>query len=360
MNGPRAFTPTILKVRISTLFTLYAWRLRHHSVQELIAGIGIAIGVALFFGVLVANTSVTSSESQLIHAVVGSARLQLSARSSAGFDERIAQRMRELPGVEVAAPVLRLDAAIIGSRGRRQTIQLIGVTPALAGLGAPAAKDVGVAELLLSGGVGLPSSVATAIGVEINEKVTVLANGEAHTATVRGVLGSQVIGPVASSPVAVALLGEVQHLTDLSGRVTEVFVRPRPGSESQVARELRVFAAGRFDVGPADREIRLLAQAATPSGQSTTLFAAISAIVGFLLALNAMLLTVPERRRFVAELRTQGFGPHQVILVISFYALILGTVASTVGIVVGAVLARTVLTKSQATLPSPSRSAPTQ
>jgi putative ABC transport system permease protein len=336
------FTPTILRVRVSTLFALYGWRLRRHSVQELFAGIGIAIGVALFFGVLVANTSVTSSESQLIHAVVGSARLQLTARSSAGFDARVAERARELSGVEVAAPVLRLDAAIVGPRGRRQTIQLIGVTPALAGLSAPATKDVGVAELLLSGGVGLPSSVAGAIGAEINDKVTVLVHGETHTATVHGVLGTQVIGPAASSPITVALLGEVQRLTDLPGRITEVFIRPRPGSESQVARELRALAAGQLDVGRADSETRLLTEAAAPSSQSTTLFAAISAIVGFLLALNAMLLTVPERRHFVAELRTQGFGPRQILLVLASHALILGVAASTVGIVVGTVLAHTV------------------
>jgi putative ABC transport system permease protein len=342
MSKRRAFTPTILKVRVSSLLTFYGWRLRSHKVQELFAGIGIAIGVALFFGVLVANTSATSSESQLIHAVIGSARLQLSARSSAGFDARLVERVRELPDVEEAAPVLRSDAVIVGPRGRRQTIQLIGVTPALAGLGAPAAKDASVAEGLLSGGIGLPSSVAGSIGAEINDNVTVLANGEVHTAKVRGVLGSQTIGPVASSPVAVALLGEVQRLADLPGRVTEVFVKPRSGSESAVAAELRTLAAGQLDVEPADNEIRLLSDAAGPSGQSTTLFAAISAIVGFLLALNAMLLTVPERRRAVAELRTQGFGPRQVLLVLGTQALILGIAGSTVGIVVGAVLARTV------------------
>jgi putative ABC transport system permease protein len=342
MSKRRAFTPTILRVRVSTLLALYGWRLRRHKVQELLAGVGIAIGVALFFGVLVANTSTTNSESQLVHAVTGSARLQLSARSSAGFEARLAQRVRELRGVEVAAPVLRLDAVVVGPNGRRQAIQLIGVTPALAGLGAPAAKDASVAEGLLSGGIGLPSSVAGTVGAEINDNVMVLANGEAHTAKVRGVLGSQVVGPVASSPVAVALLGEVQRLTDLLGRVTEVFVRSRPGFEFTVAAELRRLAAGRLDVEPADSEIRLLSDAAGPSGQSTTLFAAISAIVGFLLALNAMLLTVPERRRFVAELRTQGFGPRQVLLVLGSQALILGVAASTVGIVVGAVLARTV------------------
>ena len=73
--------------------------------------------------------------------------------------------------------------------------------------------------------------------------------------------------------------------------------------------ELRVLARGRIDVTPADNELRLLDQAAQPNAQSTTLFAVISAMIGFLLALNAMLLTVPDRRRFIAELRTQGFAP---------------------------------------------------
>lgn len=332
----------ILRIRVSTLLVLYGWRLRRHGVQELLAGVGIAIGVALAFGVLVANTSVTSSESQLIHGVIGSARLQLVARSSAGFDETIAQRARELPGVAVAAPVLRADAAIVGPTGKRKTIVLIGVSPALGGLGSQATKDLPVAELLLSGGLGLPSSVASAISTETGEPVRVLADGEEHTMKVRGVLGSQAIGQVSASPIAVALLPVVQRLTGLPGRVTEVFVKPNRGAESQVARELRGLAAGELDVEPADNEIRLLTQAAGPGGQSTTLFAAISAIVGFLLALNAMLLTVPERRRLVAELRTQGFGPRQVLLILGSQAVILGACASAVGIVLGAVLAHTI------------------
>ncbi len=341
MRRQGLLTPTILGVRVGALFALYGWRLRRHAIQELLAAIGIATGVALFFVVLVANTSVTNSESQLVHAVIGSARLQLAARSEQGFDEGIVERVRTLPGVEVAAPVLRLDASIVGPRGR-QPVQLIGVTPALAGLGALATKDAGVAELLLSGGVGLPSAVAEKTGVEPNEDVTVIANGETHTAVVRGVLGSQLIGPVASSPVVVAMLSRVQLLAGLPGRVSEVFVRPKPDAEQQVERELRTLAAGRLDVASADREIGLLTQAAAPSAESTTLFAAISAIVGFLLALNAMLLTIPERRRSVAELRTQGFGPRQVLLVLAFQALALGLVASLLGIVVGIVLAHTV------------------
>lgn len=334
--------PAVLRVRMGSLFAFYWWHLRRHAMQELLAGAGIATGVALFFGVLVANTSIASSESQLIHAVTGTARLQLSARSQTGFSETLARRAQALSDVQVAAPVLRLDATVIGPSGRRQAVQLIGVTASLATLDASATKNMRVTQLLLSGGVGLPTAVAGRIGAHVNDRVKVIATGTVHEAIVGGVLGQELVGPVASSLVTVAPLGLVQRLAGLPGRVTEVFVRPQPGAESRVARELGALSAGHVDVRAADDEIRLLDQAAAPSGDSTTLFAAISAIVGFLLALNAMLLTVPERRRFVAVLRTQGFGPRQVVLVLAFQALLLGMVSSLAGIAAGAVLARTV------------------
>ncbi|HEU4702159.1 MAG TPA: ABC transporter permease, partial [Conexibacter sp.] len=75
---------------------------------------------------------------------------------------------------------------------------------------------------------------------------------------------------------------------------------------------------------------------------ATSFFAAISALLGFLLAFNAMLLTAPERRRMLAELRIQGFKPRQLIVLLLFQALALGIVASLVGLLVGGALSRSV------------------
>ena len=94
---------------------------------------------------------------------------------------------------------------------------------------------------------------------------------------------------------------------------------------------------------PADDELGLLAQAIKPNGQSTSLFAAISVMVGFLLALNAMLLTVPERRRFVADLRMQGYDWRQIVVLLGFQATVLGVVASAVGVVPATLLSHAFL-----------------
>jgi putative ABC transport system permease protein len=332
--------PRIMGVRVSVLRDLYRVRLRSHAVPELLAGAGIAVGVALVFGVLVANTSITGSLGSTIHAVDGSARLQLAARSSEGFSEQLAIKATKLPGVQVSAFLLRENAVIVGPRGR-QSIQLIGVTAGIVRLDGSATQNLGAGALLLQGGVGLPSEVANTIGARPSSDVTLVTRGEAHTVLLRAALNSGAIGVLAESPVAVALLPTVQWLTGEPGRVTQVLVEPRPGTERQVASELRGLAGGRVDVESADNELRVLDEAAKPLSQSTALFVAISAMVGFLLALNAMLLTLPERRRLVAELCAQGFDSPQMMLVLGFQALVLGVIASLVGLALGDLLART-------------------
>ncbi len=67
----------------------------------------------------------------------------------------------------------------------------------------------------------------------------------------------------------------------------------------------------------------------------TQLFAVISALVGFLFAFNAMLLTVPQRRRLIADLRRDGYTPKAVIAVLMFDAVVLGTIACAIGLVLG-------------------------
>jgi putative ABC transport system permease protein len=322
------------------LVFLYRRRLRAHPVQELLAGAGIAIGVSLVFGVLLANAGLTSSTERLVRALSGSARLSLRARSPAGFPERLTDRVRALPGVQVATPVLREDVTVQGRAGQ-QAVQLIGVAPSLASLGGISQQELGNGALLLSGGLGLPGGVAEAIGARRGERVGVVGNGGRHFLKVGAVITSESVKALAGSPVVVALLPVAQRLADRPGRVTQTLIVPARGHQAQVQRELRALAGGRLDVETAGHELQLLTQATTPNRQSTSLFSAISVMVGFLLALNAMLLTVPERRRFIAELRMQGYDPRQIVLMLGFQAVVLGLVASAVGVLLGDLLART-------------------
>ncbi len=332
--------PRLCGIRTSMLFHLYRRRLRSHLAQELLAGSGIAVAVALVFGVLVANTSLTGSAGALLQQVIGSARLQLTARSSAGFEQRLADAVERLPGVRSSTAVLRENVSVTGPKGAK-AVQMLGVTAGIVNLGSLDTKNFGTGGFRFSGGLILPALVASEIGAEPGSRVTVQATGNSRPVRIGAVLSGSLFGALTSSPVAIALLPVTQRLTGMSGRITQILVQPFPGADRRVAAELRRIAGGRLNVAPADNELHLLGQAIRPNSQSTELFSAISVMVGFLLALNAMLLTMPERRRFVADLRMQGYDRRQVLLLLSFQALALGVMASLVGVALGDALSST-------------------
>jgi putative ABC transport system permease protein len=332
--------PLICGLRVSVLFGMYWERFKRNAVGELLAGMGIAVGVALVFGVLTANTSIVGSVGETIHDVDGGASLELAARSSQGFSETVAERASHLPGVKDSASLLRQSAILQGPGGER-AVQLVGVTPGLVRMEGSAVRNLGAGVELVEGGIGLPSGVAQSIGARPESSVRVLTNGYAHTVLVRAVLGEGAIGPVASSGITVALLPYAQQLTGQRERVTNVLIRTQPGKTQQVTRELRALAGDTLNAVPADNELRLVQDAAAPTTQSATLFIFISVMVGILLAVNAMLLTAAERRRMIADLRVEGFDSKQVLVILAFQAGSLGLAASVVGIVVGDVLAHT-------------------
>ena len=129
---PRLRTRTLM--RPYALVYMYRRRLRAHAAQELLAGVGVAIAVALLFAALVAQGSIAGSSRAVIRAVVGPASLQLRARGGDGFSEALLTRVEELKGVKQAAPLLEQSATVIASNGRQVRIQLAGTDAALATL----------------------------------------------------------------------------------------------------------------------------------------------------------------------------------------------------------------------------------
>ncbi len=325
----------------------YGERVRAHPVQELLAGVGVAIGVALAFAVLVANSSITSNARALVHGIAGSAQLQLGARSSDGFPQALTEQVRALPDVAVASPLLEQRALVAGPSGTR-SIDLVGVEKSIVDLDGSVTRQLDpVTLVLLQGGVMLPSTVAQQIGVPTTggteRRITLDLRGRAQRVGVSAVLGASAIGPAADAALAIAPLNRAQALSALPGRVTRILVAPKPGREAAARAELQQIGGGRLTVAPVDREVALISQAAAPSYQATGFFAAIAAICGTLLVFNAMLLTAPERRRSMAILRVAaGYTPGDIAQLLLFEAVVLGVLASAAGIALGVLLAKTV------------------
>jgi putative ABC transport system permease protein len=323
-------------MRPHALFYIYRNRLRVHLAQELFAGLGVAIAVALVFATLVANSSVKSSTSEVVHAVVGSANLQLRARGNNGFDGHLLSRVEHLPGVKQAAPLLEQTATVTAPNGRRVTIDVAGTDISLAILNG-LAHTLPISALA-PGGIGLSKTSANALGVTASgaaPEVSVRLRGKASSMKVSAVLGAETFGALSRALVGVMPLGRLQRLAGLQGRISRILIRTRPGREGAVRAELERLAGGDLAVAPATQDVALLRQALGPSNQASSLFAAISALLGFLFAFNAMLLTVPEQRQAISDLRVDGTRPTAIMQMILFQGLCLGILASLLGLLGG-------------------------
>ena len=335
-------------MRPSALLFMYRRRLKAHLAQELFAGIGIAIAVALVFAAILAEGSISGSAGRVVHTVIGPAGLQLRARGSDGFGEATNARVKRLPGVRQAAPLLEQAATVTSANGRSVSVEVAGTDLRLAVLD-------GLAETLPIGslstnGIALSQAGAQALGLGRSAakgtRVTVKLRGHAYTLPVSAVLGAEAAGALAGARVAVMPLSHLQKLAGLPGKVTRIFVQSKAGQRATVRTELTQLADGRLEVAPADADIALLRQALGPSDLASGLFASIGAVLGFLLAFNAMLLTVTERRRAIADLRIAGARRATIAEMVLFEALCLGIPASLLGLVAGYLLSRSVFHQS--------------
>ena len=330
-------------MRPYVLLYLYRNRLRVHTAQELLAGLGVAVAVALVFATLVANGSIAGSAGEVVRAAAGSATLQLEARGPDGVPGQLLEAVEALPGVKRAAPLLEQTATVVAKGGRDSTVTITGTTVGLATL--DGLSRTLPLSTLAPGGIGLSSTTARAIGLgdgrrwpisdRSEEKVTVMLRGASSRLNVSAVLGPETFGALSRASVAVMPLPRLQQLAGLPDRVSRVLVEVDPGHELEVRQGLQRLAGSRLDVTAADRGLALLAQALRPSGQASDLFAAISALLGFLFAFNALLLTVPDRRQAIADLRVDGTGRAAIVQMVLSQGLLLGIAASLIGLLGG-------------------------
>jgi putative ABC transport system permease protein len=329
-------------MRLSTIFYLYRVRLRARLVQELLAVAGIAVGVALLFASQVANTSLTGSVDHLTRGLIGKARLQITARDTRGFSEQLLDEVRRLRGVQVATPVVQSSVNLIGSRGRA-SVDLIGVDASFIRLQGDLLARINAGAMSRQQGLALPAPVAAQIGANPLQALLVqVGDRSVRTSTVL-ILQASEVGELVDSPVAIAPLWLAQRLAGMPSRVSRILIEPQPGHDVEVRRELRRITGGNLNVLPADFDATVFRQAEGPTTQSTELFSAISALVGFLFAFNAMLLTAPQRRNLISDLHLDGYSSLEIVEVMLFDAIVLGLVGSILGLLLGDLLSHGLL-----------------
>ncbi|MCW2983231.1 MAG: hypothetical protein JWR63_801 [Conexibacter sp.] len=327
------------RLRLSSALALYGVRLRKRWVQELLAVLGIAAGVALLYATHVASTSLSGPVRSLNKGLVGNSQLQLLSRGSVGFPEEIYEQVMALPGVRRAAPVLQVPGNLVGPRGQRG-VALFGADPRIVQLRGTLLRGFTSADAARQETLVVPSTMASSIGLRFGDDVRLQVAG--RTITVPSVVADRKqIGSLVDTSIALVPLTYLQRVAGAGHRVTRILVEARPGQVTSVRHGLQRLAAGApVDVRAADYETTLFDQSAKPTSQASTIFSVLSALVGWLFAVCALLVTAAERRKLAIQQRDQGYPPSATLVTLIVDAAVVGVAGVVLGLAAGELLSR--------------------
>jgi putative ABC transport system permease protein len=195
------------------------------------------------------------------------------------------------------------------------------------------------------GEVVIDKSTADDNGYRPGDRIDVAANGATRTYRISGVARYGSVNSLGGATIAVFDLPEAQALLDKRGRVDTILIAAKPGvSPQELVRELRPLV-------PASAQVQTAAQQAASNAKDTEDdgrivqyillgFGLIAVGVGAFVIFNTLSITVAQRSRELATLRTLGASRGQVQRSVLLEGLAIGIFASLAGLLLGVGLAK--------------------
>jgi putative ABC transport system permease protein len=316
--------------------------------------LAIVLGVAMMSGTFVLTDTIskafdqifTSTQSGASAVVSGKRVVQRSIGTSATVPATLLTQVRRLPDVDSAAGGLKDEAKIVGKNGKTITTR----GPPTFGYGIDFSHQRFNPFTLVSGRwptageVAVDKHTAHAQGFHLGQMVGVEASGPVQRFRLAATValgGSSTSG----TTIAVFDLPTAQRLFQKEQKFDSISVAAKSGvSSDQVVREIQPLL-------PASAQVKTAAQQAASDSQQVQqglsfltyfllAFAAIALFVGSFVIFNTLSITVAQRTREFATLRTLGALRRQVLQSIVFEMLVVGVLGSAVGLLLGLLLAK--------------------
>lgn len=321
-----------------------AWRsVKARKGRAVLNGLGIVLGVALFFSVLSLSKTIVSTFDELFSAVYGKTDLIVAGSDSAGtVEEGLLAKVQKVDGVAETSAVV---AGIIslhkpGEKSSQQDqVFANGITeddPDLTGT-----KLVDGSDSLSGNTIQLDETWANDNDVKVGDKLTFATPTGLREFTVGGIfrLGSGVeFGGQGFGAIDQQLARKV---LDIDNGYSEIDIELSDGADLETVRKkIEGFVPDGIEVKtPSDVSDDINAQI---QGFNIMLyfFAAASLFVGGFLILNSFNMTIAQRLREIGMMRTLGASRKIVRRMILVEAVLLGLIGSALGILFGLLLTR--------------------
>jgi putative ABC transport system permease protein len=312
--------------------------------------LAIVLGVAFIAGTYVFTDTIDRSFAGIIGDAnagvdvrVTPAERELEGAQPPTLPAGIVERLRGVEGAEEVAGTLEVPVSLVDARGE-DVAGSLGASAVSATADRFDTFTYDGRPPRTAGEVAVDAGTAERAGLRLGDTVRVAGEAPARAYRLVGIGRLGDAGALGGISLAVLTLGEVQRVGELPGRLSEVSLAAAPGTSAEELRErVRALAGGGTEVRTGEEATAAASRDIEEElGFLTTLllvFGFVSLVVGSFSIFNTFSITVAQRMRQFALLRTVGASRGQVLRVVVAEGAALGLVGSLLGLVAGIALA---------------------
>jgi putative ABC transport system permease protein len=330
------------------------------KLRAALTAVAIVLGVAMISGTYILTDTIKSAFGTVFTTVYKHSDGIITGKSAVGeesgessappsFSEALLARVRALPAVAEAQGAISDHAQLVGRNGK---VIATGGAPGLAFSIHPHGNQRFNPLSLVAGTwpvgadeVAIDENTAKQKHYSVGETIGVIARGAEQQMRIAGIVEIGGVESLGGATMAIFDFAIAQRLFDKVGKLDSISVAAKSGyTPAQLVNEIK-------PILPRTAQVRTAAEQAQKATTDTNgflsiiqnfllAFAGVALFVGAFVIANTLSITIAQRTRELATLRTLGATRRQVLRSVLLEALLIGLLASIVGLFLGLGLAK--------------------
>ena len=325
-----------------------------------LTAVAIVLGVAMVSGTYVLTDTIKSAFGTVFTTVYKKTDAIVTGKSAIGgkasngdiipsFPESLLARVRGLPGVAEAQGGIEDQAQLVGRDGKVITV---GGAPSLAFSVHPHGDQRFNPLTLVSGRypvgpgeVAIDANTASKKHFKVGQTIGAIARGPEHKYRIAGIIKIGGVSSLGGATMAAFDFPTAQKIFNKEGKLDSISIAAKSGVTpaqlaAQVSRVLPPTAQVRTGQAQAKQATKDTSGFLNIIQDFLLAFGGVALFVGSFVIANTLSITIAQRTRELATTRTLGATRRQVLGSVLLEALVIGTVASVIGLFAGLGLAR--------------------
>jgi putative ABC transport system permease protein len=309
--------------------------------------------VAAVVAVTISSGTTRQAFNQIYETVAGKASLVISGALGSSFDEKIAEKVRDLPGVAAVAPLMNRPTRLyVGKKQYRLTA--LGIDPkydqTVRTYDIVAGKRIRRLERPKAGerlkipppspdegdGILLEEDFARNAGVKLGQKVQLLTRSGMPSTEVIGFYKSRGAANMAEgAPLLMPLLAS-ESLFKSPGKIDSAQVVLKPDADEEaVKQEIAKLLTTGISVHAPESRSPIAEETSKSTQQGMNMARWFSLVVAVFIIANTFLINVTQRRKQLGVMRAIGATRRQIAGMVFREALLMGILGTIIGALLG-------------------------